>query len=412
MIRLFLYRIMLICLLSIVFGCTTMKAISVVSSGKPIIKNDQSSVIPFKLKGEHVIVVPVKINNSDKQYHFMVDTGALTVVTSKTAMELNLPSGVEIVARDSAGGTKPMQLINLESLQIGDMAVAECAAGILEFSEFGGNLKIPDMEIDGIIGSNFLRHFKVIINYKNKKLHLDGNTELTTAKEGDYKIKFSTDMKMGYAPRVECTIDKNIKVYGIIDTGLPFLATLPLSLVEKTDGYRSGQMVKAKGSVWGALFKASENNILLRVKSMKMGALVAHDIPAISLPHRDILIGKKFLSNFLVILNYPGHEMTLTPYDKLHFPTNIYSFGTIVNKSKDGKTLIAGFWEGTTADKIGIEIGDELVMINGKKIDELSPTEVQNIYYNDDIKEIDVVYKNKTGLHKTIATKEMLLPPL
>jgi hypothetical protein len=51
-------------------------------------------------------------------------------------------------------------------------------------------------------------------------------------------------------------------------------------------------------------------------------------------------------------------------------------------------------------------------MINGKKIGELSPTEVDNIYYNNEIREINVVYKNKTGLHKTKATKEMLLPPL
>ncbi len=410
--RLFLNRVMLIFILSVVSGCTTMRAMSVVSSGKLIIKDDQSSIIPFVMKGEHVIVVPVKINNSDKQYHFMVDTGALTVVSRKTAMELNLPAGVEIVARDSAGGSKPMQLINLDSLRLGDMAVAECAAGILDFSEFGGNLKVPDMDIDGLLGSNFLRHFKVTIDYKDKKLHLDGNAEPTTAKEGDYKIKFSTNMEMGYAPRVECTIDDHIKAYGIIDTGAPFFATLPLSLVKKTDGYKSGQVVKAKGSVWGAAFKSSENNMLLRVKSIKMGALVAHDIPAITLPHRDILIGKKFLSNFLITLNYPDKEMTLTPYDKLNFPSNIYSFGTIVNKNKDGKTVIAGFWEGTTADKIGIEIGDELVMINGKKIDELSPTEVDNIYYNDDIKEIDVIYKNKTGLHKAKATKEMLLPPL
>ncbi len=403
---------MFICILSVVSGCTTLKAISVVSSGKPIIKNDQSTIIPFKIKGEHVIVVPVKINNSDKQYHFMVDTGTLTVVSSKTAMELNLSAGVEIVAKDTAGGTKPMQLISLDLLGLGNMSVAECAAGILDFSELGGSLKVPDMEIDGLLGSNFLRYFKVTIDYKNKKLTLDGNTAPTTAQEGDYIIKFSTDMKMGYAPRVECTIDNHINVYGIIDTGAPFLATLPLSLVEKTDGYKSGPVVKAKGNVGGAAFKTWENNMLLRVKSMKIGTLVAHDIPVISLPHRDILIGKKFLSNFLVTLNYPGREMTLTPYDKLTFPTNIYSFGTIVNKDKDGKTVIAGFWEGTTADKIGVEIGDELVTINGKKIDEFSPTEVYNIYYNDDIKEIDVVYKNKTGLHKTKATKEMLLPPL
>lgn len=410
--RLFLNRVMLICILSVVSGCTTMKAMSVVSSGKLIIKNDQSNVIPFIMKGEHVIVVPVKINNSDNQYHFMVDTAALTVVSRKTAMELNLPAGVEIVARDTAGGTKPMQLINLDSLRLGGMVVAECAAGILDFSEFGGNLKVPDMDIDGLLGSNFLRYFKVTIDYKNKRLHLDGNTEPTAAKEGDYKIKFSTDMKMGYAPRVECIIENTIKAFGIIDTGAPFLATLPLSLVEKTDAYKSGQVIKAKGNVWGAAFKASENDFLLRVKKIQMGALEINDIPVISLPYRHMLIGKKFLSKFMVTLNYPAQEMTLTPYDKLDFPTNIYSFGTIVKKDKDGKTVIAGFWEGTTADKIGIVIGDELIMINGKEIGELSPTEVDNIYYNDNIKEIDVVYKNKSGLHKTKATKEMLLPLL
>ncbi len=412
MIRVFLYRILFICILSVVSGCTTMKAISVVSRGKPIIKNDRSTVIPFKIKGEHVIVVPVKIDNSDKQYRFMVDTGALTVVSKKTAMELNLPAGTQIVARDTTGGTKPMQLINLDLLHLGNMSVAECAAGILDFSELGGNLKVPDIEIDGLIGSNFLRHFKVTIDYKNKKLTLDSNTKPTTIQEGDYLIKFSPDMKMGYAPRVECTIDNHIKAYGIIDTGAPFLATLPLSLVEKTDGYKFGQVIKAKGNVWGAAFKASENNMLLRIKSMKMGALEANDISAISLPHRDILIGKKFLSNFLVTLNYPGRQMVLTPYNKLNFPTNIYSFGTMVNKDKDGKTVIAGFWEGTTADKIGVEIGDELVTINGKKVDALSPDEVDYIFYNDDVKEIEVVYKNKTGLHKTKATKEMLLPSL
>lgn len=407
-----LNKVMLICILSVVSGCTTMKAISVVSSGKPIAKNDQSSVIPFILKGEHVIVVPVKINNSNKQYRFMLDTGALTVVSKKVAMELNLPTGVEITARDSTGGTKPMQLINLDLLQLGGMVVAKSAAGILDFSEFGGNLKSPKMDIDGLLGSNFLRHFKVTLDYKNKKLYLDSNTEPTAPKEGEYKIKFTTNMKSGYAPRVECIIDNHIKAYGIIDTGAPFLATLPRMLVEKTVAYKSGAVIKAKGNVWGAAFKASENNMLLRIKSMKIGALVANNIPAISLPHRDILFGKKFLSKFLVTLNYPQQEMTLTPFDKLDFPTNIYSFGTIMNIDKDGKAVVVGFWEGSDADKLGIELGDELVMVNGKRIEDLSPIEVDNILYNDNINEIEVEFKNKSGLHKVKVKKVMLLPSL
>ena len=394
-------------------GCTTMKAVSLMNSGRPISNHVTSREIPFVTKGEHIIIVPVGINNSVKQYNFMLDTGALTLLSQKTAKELHLPSGVQIVATDSAGGTKPMQLIKIDLLRLGNMTVAGCPTGILDFSEFGGNLKAPGgMGIDGVIGSNFLRYFKVTIDYKNEKLHLSNNTNQVPAKDNDYIIEFTTSMTMGYAPKIECMIDNNTKASAIIDTGAPYIATLPSSLVEKTDSYKNGQVVKSKGNIWGAAFKASENNLLLRLKCLKIGALKINEIPVISLPIENILLGKKFLSNFLVTLNYPARKMLLRPYGKLDLPNNIFSFGTIIKKNNDGKTIVAGFWEGATADKLGIEIGDELVMINGKKIHALSPVETQDIYYNDNVKEIEVVYKNKSGLHKVKASKEMLLPPL
>jgi predicted aspartyl protease len=293
------------------------------------------------------------------------------------------------------------------------MTVAECATGVLDFSEFGGNLKDPGgMDIDGVIGSNFLRYFKVTIDYKKEKLYLSNDTKQISAKDGSYRIEFSTDMRNGYAPRINCMIDNQIKVKAIIDTGAPYIATLPESLVEKTEAHKNNQVVHSKGNIWGAAFKASENNQLLRLKYLQIGTLKLNNIPVISLPSNDMLLGKKFLSNFMVTLNYPAKEMILAPYNALDFPTNIFSFGTIVRKTKDGKTVVAGFWDGSAADKLGIGIGDELVMINGKKIDDLSPVETLDIYYNDDVTNIEVVFKNKSGLHNVKASKEMLLPPL
>lgn len=408
----FFAAIVIVVIAMVVSGCTTFKAISVMNGGRPA-SDIPLSEISFKTKGEHIIIVPVKINQSAKQYNFMLDTGALTLVSKKTAKELNLPSGVEIVAKDSVGATKPMQLINLDLFRLGNMTVAECPTGILDFSEFGGNLKDPEgLDIDGVIGSNFLRYFKVTIDYKNEKLYLSNETKQIQAKDGSYRIEFTTDMSNGYAPIIKCVIDDHIQAKAIIDTGAPYVATLPASLVEKTDAYKNEQVVHSKGNIWGAAFKASENNQLLRLKYFQIGTLKLNDIPVISLPANDILIGKKFLANFMVTLNYPAKEMILAPYNTLDFPTNIFSFGTIVRKTKDGKTVVAGFWDGSAADKLGIGIGDELVMINGKKIDDLSPVETQDIYYNDNVTEIEVVYKNKSGLHNVKATKEMLLPPL
>ena len=70
--RFFLSTTILVCVILIVSGCTTFKAISVMNGGRPISENVQSSEIPFKIKGEHIIIVPVKINKSDKQYNFML----------------------------------------------------------------------------------------------------------------------------------------------------------------------------------------------------------------------------------------------------------------------------------------------------------------------------------------------------
>lgn len=370
----------------------------------------EDSVIPFDLRGGHVIIVPVRINNSDMVYDFMLDTGALTVVSRKIAEELDLPSGVEVMARDTAGGSKPMQLINLEVLELGKMKIAECPAGIIDLSGFGGQLKDRDMKVDGLIGSNFLRYFKVTIDYGKRQLILSNHTGAEPVAHGSYRFSFSSEMQRGYAPTLECLLEDNIRCPGIIDTGAPFVVTLPSSLVKKTKAYSTGQVVKAKGNVWGGAFKASENNALLRISALQMGELRLHDLPMLSLPHRQMLIGKKFLEKFRVTLNYPAREMTLSPCGEIKFSSNIYSFGAIVRKDDDGRVFVAGFWEGSSVDRSGIRIGDELVTVDGKNVRDLSPLEIETLYHDDKVQEIEVVYKNRSGFHKIKVRKEMLLP--
>lgn len=410
--KLFFNTLLVIITLLLISGCTTIRAVSVMNKGRIISDQIEECVIPFKLRGGHVIVVQVRINNAGRLYNFMLDTGALTVVSQKVAEDLDLPSGVEVIARDTTGGSKPMQLINLDALELGKMKIAECPAGIIDLSGFGGHLKDRDVNVDGLIGSNFLRYFKVTIDYKNRKLILSNHTDSEPIAAGTYRLSFSSEMQKGYAPTVECMLEDKIRVHGIIDTGAPFLATLPSSLVKKTKAYAADQVVKAKGNVWGAAFKASENNALLRISTMQMGALRLHNLPMLSLPHRQMLIGKKFLEKFLVTLNYPAQEMSLSPYEELNFKSNVYSFGAIVGKNDAGRTVVTAFWEGSSADKSGIHIGDELVMVDGKSVENLSPIEVETLYHDDSVQEIDIVYKDGSGLHEIKVKKELLLPPI
>ena len=58
-------------------------------------KQKQMSVIPFDLDG-HKIYVSVNINDHPKEYTFILDTGALTMIDEKVAEELYLEKDLEI----------------------------------------------------------------------------------------------------------------------------------------------------------------------------------------------------------------------------------------------------------------------------------------------------------------------------
>jgi hypothetical protein len=52
--------------------------------------------IPYKIeKGR--IMIKAKINNSEKEYNFMFDTGAITIISDVLVPELGLKDGVTVV---------------------------------------------------------------------------------------------------------------------------------------------------------------------------------------------------------------------------------------------------------------------------------------------------------------------------
>ncbi len=144
----------------LISGCTMLKAISIVNSGEAISSHPIESTIPFDMKA-HAIIIKARVNDSTKEFNFILDTAALTVVDKKIASELGLNGEVEVDVNDSAGKTKKVKLAKLGILSIGDVKVKDSAAVITDLSDFG---------FDGIVGSSFLRYFRVTIDYRHRLL--------------------------------------------------------------------------------------------------------------------------------------------------------------------------------------------------------------------------------------------------
>jgi len=107
-----------------------------------------------------LIVVPVMIN-SHGPYKFLLDTGATkTIISTKVADHLAIPKGgIEMLS--SAGGNLPVTTRTLRSLEVGVTRLEniEIAAGNLPL--------MKTFKLDGILGGDYLRRFKVSIDYDN-----------------------------------------------------------------------------------------------------------------------------------------------------------------------------------------------------------------------------------------------------
>jgi predicted aspartyl protease len=386
-------------------SCTAFKAMQLVNSGVVFPNDYAESVVPFILEG-HPILIKARLNNSQKEYSFIFDTGSLTMVNKKVAKELNLPKGIEVEANGTGGKSKRIDLVKLDNIIVGNMEVRDCAVAVTEFTE---SLFAPN--IAGILGSNFFKYFKITIDYQKKEITVSKYTKTIVRQGLDIRIPFKSDMETGFAPVVECKVEK-INATAEIDTGFPGIAALPLSLVKKTKAFKLGAVITAQGSMSGGAFGMEEESYALRINEIIIGGLKLSNIPAISHSSESahILLGNKFLEKYLVILNYPAEEMVIRPRGK-PFEINIPSYGIALTK-KNKKTIVSGVWKNSKAAKIGIKSGDEVIKVNSIEASTLSIMEMIAMSLDEDKNTFEIEFSKGKGRQKTILHKEMLLPVL
>lgn len=407
MIRILKYLTALLLLVTLLPGCTAIQALKLINSSEAVIKNDIDSVIPFIIEG-HQILVKVKVNYSKKEYTFILDTGALTMMSEKVVKELSLPKGIEVNAGGTGGNTKTIKLVQLDSVIVGSMEVKNCASGLI--ADFH---KIFPQRIDGILGSNFLKHFKVTIDYQKKELTLSHDTKPVQVQSNEIRIPIELDMLHGFAPVVECELDGVIKDQGVIDTGLYGYIALPITMKD-TPSFKNGSVVTSQGSMsFGMFGLGKKEDYALRLNNVKIGNLKFQNVPAKSHSHNDgrILIGNKFLEKYIVVLNYPAEELILRPL-ALPFEHNIPTYGIGLTR-KDQKTIVSGVWRSSVAFNKGLRTGDEIIRINSIETSTIqSVFDLMVMFTNEDSTSLTVELLNGNGRSTVVLQKENLLPVL
>ena len=137
-----------------------------------------SAKVKFRLAGggQPLILLPVHVNKRGP-FDFILDTGAGTsLLSSELAKQLDMKV-IGSKEGQSAGGKVAVKLAKVDSLAVGETKIDDVDVGIVDLAQIG---KAVGAQIDGDLGYNFLKHFRVTIDYRDCEIRFDDPKRVET----------------------------------------------------------------------------------------------------------------------------------------------------------------------------------------------------------------------------------------
>jgi C-terminal processing protease CtpA/Prc len=104
-------------------------------------------------------------------------------------------------------------------------------------------------------------------------------------------------------------------------------------------------------------------------------------------------------------------EMSLMPNTGMVMNTNVFSYGFGVRgKDEAGRIYICAIFEGSPAERAGLEVGDEIKKIYSNSNMELTYKDLLNLIKSEENQTIKLLISGQTGEREVVLNKAMLLP--
>jgi predicted aspartyl protease len=273
-----------------------------------------SAKAKFRLAGgaQPLILLPVEVNG-EGPFEFILDTGAGTSLLSS---ELGQKLGIRVIGSkegQSAGGAVSVSLARVSSLAVTSAKLNDVDVGLVDLSHIG---KIVGAKIDGDLGYNFLKHFRVTLDYRRNEIRFDdpkrfelagqstGITEVAMRLASPSKPLILVDVYANGRGPFQFAIDTGTSTTAITPELAKQLGVASSPIGAATTGDAQAQVtagVLQSFQVGGA---RSDN---LAVVVADFFAMLSNAVGA----RLDGIIGYNFLRNYKVTLDYPNETLSL-----------------------------------------------------------------------------------------------------
>jgi hypothetical protein len=366
--------------------------------------------IPFQLHGS-VIVTEFSVDESTP-LNFIFDTGAGgTIINESTAASLGIV-GDEAVSRQGGTGMAPVELSTDHIVYVEDISFQDVTLGIAELDHIEKRL---GMQIDGVIGWLILSQYAVRIDYDAMLIEIYDNNKF------EYDFGYS-----GYTLEVQgTTIFTNVTVAFksgntftgkvVVDSGAgnTFYFNTPFTeennLLAEMDTYyeRETQSLSTESSHIYTTMLADLSISDYEFSSVPANIAIA-EAGALSWAGPMGILGNGVLKRFNVFIDLQQQMMSLEPNRLYHDQFEVNCSGLeLVTDDVFRKVIIDHVYAGSPAEEAGLEVGDEIVQINGANVSDFQLPQVRSMLSQDG-EEVEILIDREGELHNYL----FILQPL
>jgi hypothetical protein len=344
------------------FGASVINAQQAADKPQSFSEKGNEKAFPIFRIGFHIFA-KVKLNGDEK--YWVIDTGAgSTVIDTEYAKSNALP---ELGKSEGMGASGPVELsiYKIPTLVINDHSIENIA--VIGFDVYGLFKKKYNIEVAGILGFNFLSKYVVKVDYAGMNMTLFDPSTFKYEGTGN-KVNFQLFSNIIMLPM---KINNKYDGIFILDTGAstsvfcyPFALKNKITEIDGPDYNALG----AQGSFILKLVRFPEiefgnyklNNIVMSCPVEKPAGVMGMDSFSGN-------IGVNILQNFVFFIDYQNKILYLEKSPNFNHEFPLDKSGMQLEVNKDNAYEIVYVSKNSAAQKAGLNVGDVLLSINGKK---------------------------------------------
>jgi hypothetical protein len=349
-------------LLLFIFSCSP---INKILEGGNLKETSFTERIPFNFE----FGVPIiKVNIEGKNYNFLFDTGAPTVISPNLATELNLKTAAKAKTTDSQGNSNPQNFVSIPNIKIGNLNFENIGAVVIDMKQV---FEFKCMNFDGIIGANQMEKAIWEIDYKTKMLTVSNDLSAfnipSTAEVLNFKAKQAQK-----TPIVEVKIGNKIANV-TFDTGATTDFNLPFETYQSEISTFKG--VEAMGNSSSGIYGTSKSSTTTykKIPYFTISDMPLKDQIVTFSEGPSSIIGNTLFKNYRLILNWKEHKIYMIKVNDSK-NTKYESFG-IGLRYINNKPTVAKIFKNTAAEKSGLLINDQIIALDGKNTSNFTEAE-------------------------------------